>query len=77
MDKLSAALRRRQSDRLRELMFVGWHVAAFQRAKTIPDLSRWIADVIPSLAPKRQTMDEQIGVAKQIVALWSPRPVKA
>jgi hypothetical protein len=58
-------------------MFVGWHVAAFQRAKTIPDLSRWIADVIPSVARKRQTMDEQIAEAKQIVGLWSPRRVEA
>lgn len=73
MDALVQAYQQQRIDSIKDQMFIGWHVAAFGRAKTIPDLSRWIARTFPNTTPK-QTMDEQIAVARNIVALWSPPP---
>ena len=70
------AYQRRRVESIKDQMFLGWHVAAFGRAKTIPDLGRWIARTFPDSTTKRQSMDDQIAVARNIVSLWNPPTVE-
>lgn len=63
--------RKREINRVNELLYLAWHIAALERQKKLPSLKSLMQKVDEKAKPhKEQTVDEQIAMCRLLNAAF-------